>query len=150
MPSSVQLEPVKELSLPASDHDSDRSLCAFMHLELRETRATTDFRLLWIQVLDLLDRLMNVNRGDQLVCRIYLPAELQLIIFAPQYEAVPESLKNVLLVMNAVEILVPAGATQNELQRTLWLNTHERMERFLPGFLTEVIPIPPDTLSNTD
>lgn len=126
-------------------------LCkAFMHLELRETRATTDFRLLWIQVLDLLDRLMNVNRGDQLVCRIYLPAELQLIIFAPQYEAVPESLKNVLLVMNAVEILVPAGATQNELQRTLWLNTHERMERFLPGFLTEVIPIPPDTLSNTD
>jgi len=43
-------------------------LCkVFMHLELRESRAKTDFRLLWIQVLDLLDRLMNVNRGDQLV-----------------------------------------------------------------------------------
>lgn len=44
-------------------------LCkVFMHLELRESRVKTDFRLLWIQVLDLLDRLMNVNRGDQLVC----------------------------------------------------------------------------------
>ena len=38
-----------------------------MHLEVRESRANTDFRLLWIQVLDLLDRLMHVNRGDQLV-----------------------------------------------------------------------------------
>lgn len=43
-------------------------LCkVFMHLELRESRVNTDFRLLWIQVLDLLDRLMNVSRGDQLV-----------------------------------------------------------------------------------
>ena len=43
-------------------------LCkVFMHLELRESRVKTDFRLLWIQVLDLLDRLMHVNRGDQLV-----------------------------------------------------------------------------------
>ncbi|KAH9484177.1 hypothetical protein JR316_0003657 [Psilocybe cubensis] len=101
-------------------------LCkVFMHLELRESRAKTDFRLLWIQVLDLLDRLMNVNRGDQL------------------YEAIPESLKNVLLVMNAVGILIPPGSGEEELQKTLWLNTHERMERFLPGFLTEVIPIPP-------
>ncbi|CAA7267940.1 unnamed protein product [Cyclocybe aegerita] len=100
-------------------------LCkVFMHLELRESRVKTDFRLLWIQVLDLLDRLMHVNRGDQL------------------YEAVPESLKNILLVMNAVGILVPPGSGQDELQKTLWLNTHERMERFLPGFLTDVIPLP--------
>lgn len=43
-------------------------LCkVFIQLELRESRAETDFRLLWIQVLDLLDRLMHVNRGDQLV-----------------------------------------------------------------------------------
>jgi len=96
-----------------------------MHLELRESRAKTDFRLLWIQVLDLLDRLMHVDRSSQL------------------YEAVPESLKNVLLVMNAVGILVPPESHQDDLQKTLWLNTHERMERFLPGFLTDIIiPIP--------
>ncbi|KAF9532355.1 Sec7-domain-containing protein [Crepidotus variabilis] len=100
-------------------------LCkVFMHLELRESRAKTDFRLLWIQVLDLLDRLMSIGRGDQL------------------REAVPESLKNVLLVMSAVGILVPPGTERTDLQKTLWSNTHERMERFLPGFLAEVIPPP--------
>ena len=60
-----------------------------------------------------------------------------------QYEAVPESLKNVLLVMNAVEILVPPGPNQDDLQKTLWSNTHERMERLLPGFLVDIIPILP-------
>lgn len=43
-------------------------LCkVFMHLELRETVIQADFRLLWIQILDLLDRLMNADKGDQLV-----------------------------------------------------------------------------------
>jgi len=43
-------------------------LCkAFMHLDVREGQAKADFRILWIQILDLLDRLMNINKGDQLV-----------------------------------------------------------------------------------
>lgn len=42
-------------------------LCkSFMHLEAREGQ-TADIRVLWIQVLDLLDRLMHVDRRDQLV-----------------------------------------------------------------------------------
>ncbi|KAJ7261394.1 hypothetical protein B0H12DRAFT_1106609, partial [Mycena haematopus] len=65
-------------------------LCkGFMHFEVRESQAQADIRLLWIQILDLLDRLMNIDKGDQL------------------YEAVPESLKNVVLVMHAAQILVP-------------------------------------------
>jgi len=103
-------------------------LCkAFMHFEIRDSRSDVDIRLLWIQVLDLLDRLMNLDKKDQLD------------------EAVPESLKNVILVMNAAEILVPPSADdhRNDRQRTLWSATQERMERFLPGFLTEVISIPP-------
>ncbi|PFH49117.1 hypothetical protein AMATHDRAFT_148392 [Amanita thiersii Skay4041] len=109
-------------------------LCkAFMHLEIRETQAKYDFRLLWIQILDLLDRLMNLDKNDQL------------------YEAVPESLKNVVLVMNASNILVPPPSSgddpRDERQRTIWTATHERVERFLPGFLAEVIsplsPTPP-------
>jgi len=103
-------------------------LCkAFMLFEVRDNRPQVDIRLLWIQVLDLLDRLMNIERKDQL------------------YEAVPESLKNVILVMNAAEILVPPSADdhRDERQRTLWSATLERMERFLPGFLAEIISIPP-------
>jgi brefeldin A-resistance guanine nucleotide exchange factor 1 len=53
--------------------------------------------------------------------------------------------------MNAVGILVPPGPNQEDLQKTLWSNTHERMERFLPGFLVDVIPMPPPgTFPNTN
>ena len=38
----------------------------FSGLEAREGQ-TADIRVLWIQVLDLLDRLMHVDRRDQLV-----------------------------------------------------------------------------------
>ncbi|KAH0584078.1 hypothetical protein H2248_009651 [Termitomyces sp. 'cryptogamus'] len=102
-------------------------LCkTFMHLDVREGQTKADFRILWIQILDLLDRLMNIDRSDQL------------------YEAIPESLKNVLLVMNAAGILVPPSEpdARDERQRTLWTATQERMERFLPGFLIEIIPRP--------
>lgn len=100
-------------------------LCkAFMHFEVRDSQAKADIRILWIQILDLLDRLMNIDKGDQL------------------YEAVPESLKNVVLVMHAAQILVPPSADdkRDERQRTLWNATNERVERFLPGFIGSVIP----------
>jgi golgi-specific brefeldin A-resistance guanine nucleotide exchange factor 1 len=47
--------------------------------------------------------------------------------------------------MNAVGILVPPSVEhdgRDERQRTLWTATQERMERFLPGFLEEVINLP--------
>lgn len=46
--------------------------------------------------------------------------------------------------MNATQILVPPSTNdeRSERQRTLWTMTAERMERFLPGFLTEVIHVP--------
>ncbi|KAJ7771775.1 hypothetical protein B0H16DRAFT_195217 [Mycena metata] len=104
-------------------------LCkAFMHFEVRESQAKADIRILWIQILDLLDRLMNIDKGDQL------------------YEAIPESLKNVVLVMHAAQILVPPPPSTEETdprdqrQRTLWNATNERVERFLPGFIASVIP----------
>ena len=44
-------------------------LCkAFMQLEVKEGGSQADIRVVWIQVLDLLDRLMNIDRQDQLVC----------------------------------------------------------------------------------
>lgn len=46
-------------------------LCkAFMHLDVREAQSKADFRILWIQILDLLDRLMNIDKNDQLVCAV--------------------------------------------------------------------------------
>ncbi|KAK7440220.1 GDP/GTP exchange factor for ARF [Stygiomarasmius scandens] len=124
-PKTVERDPqgMSETRLRAS-----ALLCkTFMHFEVRDSQAQADIRILWIEILDLLDRLMHSNKGDQL------------------YEAVPESLKNVLLVMNSAKILVAPSTpdTRDERQRTLWTATSERMERFLPGFLTEIIPTPP-------
>lgn len=55
-------------------------LCkAFMHFEVRDNRPQVDIRLLWIQVLDLLDRLMNIDKKDQLVSLITIARFLLLI-----------------------------------------------------------------------
>ncbi|EJF65717.1 Sec7-domain-containing protein [Dichomitus squalens LYAD-421 SS1] len=116
------------MGMPETRLRASALLCkAFMQFEAREGQ-TADIRVLWIQVLDLLDRLMHVDRRDQL------------------YEAVPESLKNVLLVMNATGLLVPPSTPEDdrgERQVALWAATHERVERFLPGFLDEIVPAPP-------
>ncbi|KIY43680.1 Sec7-domain-containing protein [Fistulina hepatica ATCC 64428] len=111
-------------------------LCkAFMHFEVHDSRAGPDFRIVWIQVLDILARMMTVDRGDQMT------------------ETVPESLKNVLLVMNASGLLMPPSTPdeRSDQQKTLWNSTHERMERFLPGFLAQtVVMVLPDVESKAD
>ncbi|KAI0064698.1 Sec7-domain-containing protein [Artomyces pyxidatus] len=110
-------------------------LCkAFMRFEVGEGQGKVDVRkvdvrALWVQVLDYLDQLMQVDRSDQMS------------------EAVPESLKNVILVMNAAGMLVPPPSTpedsRDEMQQLLWQATEEKIEQFLPGFLLSVIPAPP-------
>lgn len=56
-----------------------------------------------------------------------------------------ESLKNVVLVMNSSNLLVPPPAQGGTDERTpeqvaLWGKSVERIERILPGFLGEAMP----------
>ncbi|KAL4065359.1 hypothetical protein V8B97DRAFT_2022848 [Scleroderma yunnanense] len=123
-PQVYQLDPpgMSETRLRAS-----ALLCkVFIHFEVRDNRAKADVRVLWIEILDLLDKIIAVERSEQL------------------HEAVSESLKNAVLVMNAAGILVPPAVEdhRDEQQRTLWTVTQARLERFLPGFLAEVVPAP--------
>ncbi|CAG8979878.1 hypothetical protein HYALB_00002651 [Hymenoscyphus albidus] len=67
---------------------------------------------LWLKILDIMDRLMNSGQGDSLE------------------EAVPESLKNILLVMSNSGYLVPPS--QDPMQEKLWVETWKRIDRFLP------------------
>ena len=53
-------------------------------------------------------------------------------------EAVPESLKNILLVMADGGYLVPPA--KDPQQATLWNETWKRLERFLPGMFREIFP----------
>ncbi|EDN92618.1 hypothetical protein SS1G_08481 [Sclerotinia sclerotiorum 1980 UF-70] len=73
---------------------------------------------LWLKILDIMDRLMNSGQGDSLE------------------EAVPESLKNVLLVMSSSGYLVPRS--QDETQEKLWTETWKRIDRFLPDLRKEI------------
>lgn len=56
--------------------------------------------------------------------------------------------------MNATGSLVPPPQgedTRDGRQKALWAATHERVERFLPGLLAEVLPslppLPPSTVT---
>ncbi|KAF3935627.1 hypothetical protein ABW19_dt0205181 [Dactylella cylindrospora] len=79
---------------------------------------------LWEKILDIMDRLMNSGQSDHLE------------------EAVPESLKNVLLVMSNSGFLVAPEQQEegNEKQKELWSQTWKRLERFLPDLYKELYP----------
>ncbi|KUJ06887.1 uncharacterized protein LY89DRAFT_702760 [Mollisia scopiformis] len=73
---------------------------------------------LWLKILDIMDRLMNSGQGDSLE------------------EAVPESLKNIILVMSSSGYLVPPS--EDPSQEKLWTETWKRIDRFLPDLRKEL------------
>lgn len=75
---------------------------------------------LWLKILDIMDRLMNSGQGDNLE------------------EAVPESLKNILLVMADGGFLIPPK--QEEKPSELWIETCRKVDRFLPGLIADLFP----------
>ena len=80
---------------------------------------------LWVKILSIMDRLLNSGQNESLV------------------EAVPESLKNILLVMSSGGYLVAPSQdpqSQTDLQKQLWAETWTRLERFLPGLMPEIFP----------
>ncbi|PWN39308.1 Sec7-domain-containing protein [Ceraceosorus guamensis] len=101
---------------------------AFLHYLSALAPAGIDegFKQLWLQLLDLLDRFMHASKKDQLT------------------EAIPENLKNVLLVMQASNLLVrPADANiadaRTPQQSALWTLTADRLGRFMPTLLDDVL-----------
>lgn len=75
---------------------------------------------LWLRILDIMDRLMNSGQGDHLE------------------EAVPESLKNILLVMADGGFIKPPVDGQPRTE--LWDETCKRVDRFLPNLIVEIFP----------
>ncbi|KAI1498158.1 Sec7-domain-containing protein [Biscogniauxia marginata] len=73
---------------------------------------------LWLQIIDIMDRLMNSGQGDSLE------------------EAVPENLKNVLLFMSSSGYLVPPSKDPS--QENLWVETWKRIDRFLPDLRNDL------------
>jgi len=111
-------------------------LCkAFMRFEISDNVAGEDVTECWMQILDYLGRLMQIDHREQLS------------------EAVHESLKNVILVMHATGMLLPPlaeedGDSRNEGQ--LWHITRDKIEQFIPGFIESVIPLSPPVPSSVE
>lgn len=82
---------------------------------------------LWIKILGYLDRFMHTGRREQM------------------YEAVVESLKNVLLVMNASGILKPPHEVEgrNDGHDRFWAATEQHIDVFQSGLLRTLFPRPP-------
>ena len=79
----------------------------------------------WLKILDILDRMMNSGQGDALE------------------EAVPESLKNILLVMGGAGYLLPPSSSsslEKAENEKMWMETKKRLDRFLPQLFLEVFP----------
>ncbi|KAE8213264.1 hypothetical protein CF327_g3176 [Tilletia walkeri] len=103
----------------------------FLHLlSPLSSSSDTDLQEVWLTLLDFFDRFMTGGKKDQLT------------------EAIPENLKNVLLVMSASNILIPPAPAGQPDERTkaqaiLWAVTFDRLKRFLPGLEEEIFPPPP-------
>ncbi|RWA05181.1 hypothetical protein EKO27_g9926 [Xylaria grammica] len=111
---TVVLRGVKAVNLISSMTARIPHLMKQSHLENSEVLLSKwDGMLdLWLQIIDIMDRLMNSGQGDSLE------------------EAVPENLKNVLLFMSSSGYLVPPSKDPS--QETLWTETWKRIDRFLP------------------
>ncbi|BGP52381.1 GDP/GTP exchange factor for ARF [Rhodotorula kratochvilovae] len=94
--------------------------------QLSERQGMKTMTELWLKILGYQDRFMHSGRRDQM------------------FEAVPELLKNVLLVMNASGFLVPPSAAEGRTaeQALLWDATFERIHPFLPELQRELFPPP--------
>ncbi|KAL4802287.1 hypothetical protein BDV18DRAFT_64655 [Aspergillus unguis] len=75
---------------------------------------------LWLKILDILDRMMNSGQGDSLE------------------EAIPESIKNIILVMAGQGHLVPPS--EDPSKESIWTETKKRLERSLPDLFKEIFP----------
>lgn len=91
---------------------------------------------LWLRILDIMDRLMNSGQGDSLVSIQHPQYHTRTRANGRQEEAVPESLKNILLVMSSSGFLVPPK--QDPSKEKLWTETWKRLDRFLPDLRKEL------------
>ncbi|XP_030835951.1 Golgi-specific brefeldin A-resistance guanine nucleotide exchange factor 1 [Strongylocentrotus purpuratus] len=93
-------------------------LCKVFLQHLTPLLSLSTFTALWLTILDFMDKYMHSDKSDLL------------------FEAIPESLKNMLLVMDTAGVFgYPEPGSQSH---QLWINTWERIDCFLPGLRNQV------------
>ncbi|XP_052237414.1 Golgi-specific brefeldin A-resistance guanine nucleotide exchange factor 1-like isoform X1 [Dreissena polymorpha] len=101
-------------------------LCKVFLQHLTPLLTLSTFTALWLTILDFMDKYMHADRGDLLA------------------EAIPESLKNMLLVMDTAKIFQSSGG---EVDSQLWRLTWDRISTFLPHLKDELFkPAEPEPI----
>lgn len=144
---------------PAGFEETRSKACAivcktFLHYYFRLLE-WEGLKALWMTVLDYMDAFMQTAQSDQLVSfmlpicfqgskktlyafeHVYLTLSFLFFLYDKQYEAVPESLKNCLLVMSTSEAFSEASASRPD---SLWNVTWARINKFLPNLKAEIFP----------
>lgn len=91
-------------------------LCKVFLQHLTPLLGLSTFTALWLTILEYMDKYMHLERSDLL------------------WEAIPESLKNMLLVMHTAGILHQGQTEESQLWRLTW----DRIDTFLPNLRNEV------------
>lgn len=88
---------------------------------------------LWERILEMLERLSKSGA---------MPGDTSMSVYGGGLdEAVPESVKNIVLVMANGGYLAPYGSDESTSDaKRLWEVSVKKLERFLPGLLAEVFP----------
>lgn len=152
---SVSRESISILGSPSSPVQNTAKDKDKENQNQKEKEIKWDGIRLWSRILQMMERLLKSSPGNNNNNNNNLGNNGQ----AQQYghsegldEAIPESLKNIVLVMASAGYLVPpsagvipgdgagAGSGRTPLQRRLWEVTWARMERFLPGLLEGAFP----------
>lgn len=104
-------------------------LCKVFLQHLNPLLSLPTFTALWLTILDFMDKYMHAEDSDLLS------------------EAIPESLKNMLLVMDTAGVFQAAAGEELENSSTgytqLWTVTWDRIDSFLPRLKEEVFKPPP-------
>ena len=101
-------------------------LCKVFLQHLSPLLQFENFTSLWLEILDFLDKYMNQTDKSELL-----------------QEAIPENLKNLLLVMETAGVFhTPEGYTK------LWMQTWGKIDSFLPSLRADLIrSVPPGNYS---
>ncbi|XP_022240117.1 Golgi-specific brefeldin A-resistance guanine nucleotide exchange factor 1-like isoform X2 [Limulus polyphemus] len=103
-------------------------LCKVFLQHLNPLLSLPTFTALWLTILDFMEKYMKTDGSDLL------------------NEAIPESLKNMLLVMDTAGIFQRPEEGYGPANCQLWLITWDRIHAFLPGLKDEVFKPPPSPL----
>lgn len=98
-------------------------LCKVFLQHLPALAQLASFGVLWMEILNVMDKCIHLENCDLL------------------YEAIPESLKNMVLVMVTQGVFDMASSNASVgTSHKLWVDTWSKVDQFLPGFLQELFP----------